>query len=268
MTRALGEGLALVRRRPALTVAWALMLLVPAWLATMPLDAVLRGPLDLTPIADRLVTPPADDALWAMLGRCQPGTFALVEIGVVLAVLLALPLACLMSGVVARSQLGVERDTGWVAARSLGAALVGLPLRALVWVAAALIALQATATSTFGALARPMAIALGLYALGSSLCAVLTDYARAFVISDEGLSLHRAWARAFAVAARHGGLTLGLVLLELALGGLAFAPLLATRPLGLYALGTGALAAVALFLRAAGTVAGVAAATSAASRSA
>jgi hypothetical protein len=258
----------LVARRPLLVLAWLGVLLVPAFLATLPFDLALGNALDLRPAATRLVTPPTHDAWWLMLWRQQSALPAAGVGSVLLTLLVSLPLAWIVSGFVTQAARGEAHAAAYVAARSVGVALVGLPLRVLVWAAAAMAGSPAVSALTPHAVLYPTLGALVIYAFGSSFIAVLGDYARAFAFAEPGGPLRNAWRRAFACARTRPHWTLCLTLFELALGALAFAPALLTRPLGLYSLATGALALIALVVRATGSVVGIAAATGAASRSA
>ncbi len=258
----------LVARRPLLVLAWLGVLLVPAFLATLPFDLALGGVLDLRPAATRLVTPPTHDALWLMLWRQQSALPAAGLSSGLLTLLVSLPLAWMVSGFLAQAARGEAHAPAYAAARAVAVALVGLPLRVLVWAVTAMVGSPAASAMTPHAALYPALGALVIYAFGSSVIAVLGDYARAFAFAEPSGALLHAWRRAFACASQRPRWTLCLTLFELTLGALAFAPALLTRPLGLYSWATGVLALIALVVRATGSVVGIAAATGVASRSA
>jgi hypothetical protein len=259
-------GVALVARRPQLALAWLAALLVPAIIATIPLDFALAPALDFRPAAAHLVTPPANDALWHALERLRPSLPPLATGSALITAMIAIPLLWIIAGFVTLAERDDRRSAAEVTTRSIAIAVFGVPLRVLVAAATAMLVWRAQTTIVPRDYHAMLVAAVVFGTLASALVVVLSDYARAFAFTPAKLSL--AWPRALRLAAQRPAATLALALFELVLGVLTFAPTLLTRPLGIYSLATGALALLALGLRAAGSVVGVAAATDVASRSA
>ena len=264
---ALAGGIAFARRRTAFSFALLLALCAPTLLGFLPLDRALAALLDLRPAARGLVA--GDDTLWVELVYLAPSLPGTALGSALVALLLAVPAAWVVSAFIAARALGVTLETGLIAQRGLGIALVSLPLRALPIVGAALIAIGARETRTLAA-ALPYALAAAaIYFIGSSMVAVIVDLARGAAMASPEQPLLAALGTGLDAAWRRRGSFAALVVGELTLTVVSMVGVAVTRPLGIYGALTGAIGIAALVLRAFGSTALIAAAaTGAASRSA
>jgi hypothetical protein len=261
------RAVALIRRRPALVMGWLVLLILPALIGLFPLGAMLAPHLDLRPAADAIMRAPADDGLLVELLRLMPEVRGVATTGFVLTLLIGVPALWLFAGHVAAAALDSTAPAGAVAARSIAIALTTLPLRALPALAAVAIGIGAVHEKTLARMVPSFAVAFVVYLLTSSAITVLVDLARGAALADLECGLLVSVAAAARAARRQWRLYLGLCALELGLALVALLPSALSRPLLVLPGWTPLLAYLALALRSAGSVLGVATATGAASRS-